>query len=94
METVGGMRVKGVGSLDLKMHSKTDIKFKLTGVYVTDGIGFNLFSIHDAQAMQTITLDEEGVHQFIIRLPFPRNEIGSSSHATRMDPTSLSLIHI
>ena len=56
VETVGGMRVKGVGSLDLKMHSKTDIKFKLTGVYVTDGIGFNLFSIHDAQAMQTITL--------------------------------------
>ncbi|CAN0463970.1 unnamed protein product, partial [Laminaria digitata] len=59
-----GMRVKGVGSLHLKMQSKTDFNVKLTGVYVTEGIGFNLFSLHDAQARQTITLDKDGVHLF------------------------------
>ena len=82
-----GMKVKGVGSLNLKMHSKTDFNVKLTGVYVTEGIGFNLFSLHDAQARQTITLDKEGVHLFDHRLTFPRDSIGSSLHATRMAPT-------
>ncbi|CAM9331230.1 unnamed protein product, partial [Laminaria digitata] len=63
-----GMRVKGVGSLNLKMLSKTDFDVKLTGVYATEGIGFNLFSLHDAQARQTITLDKDGVHLFDNRL--------------------------
>ncbi|CAN0289655.1 unnamed protein product, partial [Laminaria digitata] len=53
------MRVRGVGSLNLKMHSKTDFNVKLTGVYVTEGIGFNLFSLHDAQSRQTLTLDRD-----------------------------------
>ncbi|CAN0279287.1 unnamed protein product, partial [Laminaria digitata] len=59
-----GMRVRGVGSLNLKMHSKTGFNVKLTGVYVTEGIGFNLFSLHDAQARQTITVYKDGVHLF------------------------------
>ncbi|CAN0019315.1 unnamed protein product, partial [Laminaria digitata] len=68
-----GMRVRGVGRLNLKMHSKTDFNANLTGVYVTEGIGFNLFSLHDAQARQTMTLDKDGVHLFDNRLTFPRD---------------------
>ena len=78
------MRVTGVDSLNLKMHSKTDFNVKLTGVYVTEGIGFNLFSLHQAQARQTITIDNDGVHLFNNRLTFPRDSIGSSLFATRM----------
>ena len=37
------MRVLVVGSLNLKMHSKTDFHVKLGELYVTEGIGFNLF---------------------------------------------------
>ena len=88
-----GMRVVGVGSLNLKMHSKTDFNVKLTGVYVTEGIGFNLFSLHDAQARQTITLDKDGVHLFQNRLTFPRDEIGSCLYATRMDPTPTTALN-
>ena len=50
------MRVIGVGSLNLRMHSKADFDVKLTGVYVTEGIGFNVLSLHQAQARQTIIL--------------------------------------
>ena len=35
------MRETGVGSLNFKMHSKTDFNVTLTGVYVAEGIGFN-----------------------------------------------------
>ena len=65
------MRVLGVGSLNLKMHSKTDFHVKLREVYVTEGIGFNLFSMHDARARQTINLDKDGAHVFDGRLAFP-----------------------
>ena len=82
------MRVIGVGILNLRMHSKTDFDVKLTGVYVTEGIGFNLFSLHQAQARQTIILGKEGAHLFDRQLTFARDEIGSSClYATRLDPT-------
>ena len=80
-------RVIGVGSLNLIMHSKTDFDVKLTGVYVMEGIGFNLFSLHQAQARQTIILHKEGTHLFDRQLTFPRDEIGSCLYATRLDPT-------
>ena len=44
------MRVPCAGSWSLKMHSNTDFHVKLREVYVTDGIGFNLISLHGAQA--------------------------------------------
>ena len=87
---IGGgkeMRVMGVGSLNLTMHSTTDLNVKLTQVYVTEGIWFNLFSLHNVQARQTITLDKNGAHLFDKRLTFPRNATGSCLYATRMDPT-------
>ena len=56
------MRVIGVGSLNLRNHSKMDLDVKLTEVYVTEGIGFNLFALHQAQARQTIILENEGAH--------------------------------
>ena len=56
------IKVTVVGSLNLKIHSKTDFNVTLTGVYVTEGAGFNLFSLHQAQARQTITMDNDGVH--------------------------------
>ena len=80
------MRVMSVGSLNLTMHSNTDFNFKLTKVYVTEGIGFNLFSLHDVQARQTITLDKDGAHFFDKRLTFPRDATGSCLYATRMNP--------
>ena len=49
---IGGekeMRAMGVGSRNLNVHSKTDLYVKLTSVYVTEGIGFKLFSLYDAQ---------------------------------------------
>ena len=81
------MRVIGVSSLNLGMHSKTDFVVKLTGVYVTEGIGFNLFSLHQAQARQTIILDKEGAHLCDTQLTFSRDEIGPCLYATRLDPT-------
>lgn len=44
--TGGGkaMMVTGLCSLNLKMHSTTDFHVKLTGVYVTEGIGVNPFA--------------------------------------------------
>ena len=56
-------------------------------MYVTEGIGFNLFSRHDARARQTITLGKDGAHLFDGRLTFPRDLTGSSLFATRIDPT-------
>ena len=64
------MRVRGVGSLDLNMPAATDFNVKLIGVHVTGGIGFNTFSLHDAQSRQTITLDNDGVHLFHKQLTF------------------------
>ena len=81
------LRVIGVDSLNLRMHSKTDFDVKLTGVYVTEGIGSNLFSLHQAQARQTIMLDKEGAHLLDKPLTFSRNEIGSCLNATLLDPT-------
>ena len=81
------MQEMGVGSLNLTMHSTTDFNVNLTLVYVTEGIGFNLFSLHDVQARQIITLDKEGVHLFDKRLTFPRDGTGSCLYATRMHPT-------
>ena len=80
------MQEMGVGSLNLTMHSTTDFNVNLTLVYVTEGIGFNLFSLHDVQARQIITLDKEGVHLFDKRLTFPRDGTGSCLYATRMHP--------
>ena len=81
------MRVIGVGSLNLKMHSKTDFDVQLTGVYVIEGIGVTLFSLHQPQARQTIILDKEGAHLFDRLLTFPRDEIGSRLYATRLNLT-------
>ena len=50
-----GMGVMGIGSLNRKMHAKVDFNVKLTNVYVKTRIGFDLFSLHDAQARQTST---------------------------------------
>ena len=81
------IRVIGVRSLNFKMHSKMDFNMKLTGVYVTEGIGFNRFSLHQAQARQSIILDNESSHLLDRQLTFPRDEIGSCLCATRLDPT-------
>ena len=81
------MRVIGSGSLNLRMHWKMDFDVKLTGVYVTEGIGFNLCSIHQAQARHTIIMDKEGAHLFDRQPTFPRDEIGSCLYATRLDRT-------
>ena len=58
------MRARGAGNLNLKMHTATGFNVKLTGVDVTEGILFDLFSFHDAQSRDTITLDKDGVHLF------------------------------
>ena len=81
------MRVLGVGSLNLKMHSKTDFNVKLSDVYVTEGIRFNLFLLHDAQARQSITLDKDRATSFDNHLSFPRDATGSNLCATRMNLT-------
>ena len=80
------MRLIGVGSLNLRMHSKTDFDVKLTGVYVTEGIRFNLFSLHQTQARQTIILDKEGAHLFDRQLTFSRDKIGSCLYSFGPDP--------
>ena len=81
------LKVIGVRSLNLRMHSNMDFNVKLTGVYVTEGIGFNRLSLHQAQARQSIILDNEGSHLLDRQLTFPRGEIGSCLCATRLDPT-------
>ena len=81
------IQVLVVGSLNLNMHSKADFSVKLNDVYVTERIGFNPFSLHDAQARQPTTLNKDGAHLFDNRLTFPRDATGSSLYATRMDPT-------
>lgn len=80
------MRVIGLGSLNLIMHSKTDLGVKRTGVYVTQGIRFNLFSLDDAQSRQPITHDKDGVHLCDHLLIFPLDDIGSCLYATRLNP--------
>ena len=71
------MRVVGVGSLNLQTHVATDFNLKLTGVYVTEVIDFNQFSIHDAPKRQEITLDKHSVHlsttvwHFLVTKPVP-----------------------
>ena len=57
---------------------------------MTEGIGFNLVSLHQTQARQTIILDKEGAHLFDRQLALPRNEIESCLYATRLDPTPTS----
>lgn len=69
------MGVTGVGSLILEMHSKIDFNVTLTGVYVTEGIELNCFPLHQAQACQTITMDNYGVNLFNNHLTFPRDSI-------------------
>ena len=56
------VRVLGVCSLDVKMHSKTDCDVKLPEVNVTEGIGFNLVPLHDAEARHIVTLSTRMVH--------------------------------
>ena len=48
----------------------------LTRVYVTEGIQYNLFSLHEAQGRQRIIMDEDGLHLFDNRLTFLRESIG------------------
>ena len=69
------------------MHAETDFNVQWTGVYVTEGTEFNLFSLHDAESRQNITLDKDGVHLFIMQLRFARNETDSYPYATRIAPT-------
>ena len=38
----------GIGSLNLKLRSKTDFNVTLTRVCVTEGIQYNVFSLHEA----------------------------------------------
>ena len=59
------MRVLDVGILNLKMHSKTDFNVRLNEVFLTEGIGFNLFSLHYAQARQTIISLTRKAHTFL-----------------------------
>lgn len=49
-----------MGSLHLSMPSETDFGVKLTEVYVTEGTGFNLLSLHQAQSRQAIVFDSDG----------------------------------
>ena len=81
-----------IGSLNLQMHSKTDFHVKLRKVYVTEGIGFKLVSLHDAQARQTNTLDKGGAHRFDGRLTFSRDSTGSSLFATGIYPTPSKIL--
>ena len=67
------MRVLGVGSLNSIMHFRIDFHVKLSEVYVTEGIVINLFSLHDAQTRQKISLGKDDAHLFDGRLPFPRD---------------------
>ena len=46
------------------MHSKTDFNVKSTGVCVTEGIGFNMLSLHEAQAKKTIIMGKDDVQLF------------------------------
>lgn len=50
---------------------------KVTGAYVTQGKGFNLFSLHGTQSRLTITLDKDGARLIDHRLTFPGDDIGS-----------------
>ena len=81
------MRGRRVGSLNLNMHAVTDFNVKWTGVYVTEGTEFNLFSLYDAESRQNIALDKDGVNLFIMQPTFPRSETGSHLHATRIAHT-------
>ena len=81
------MRMLGAGSLNVKMHSHTVFHVKLRELYVTEGIGFNLSSLYDAQACQIITLDKDGAHLVDGRLNFPRGLTGKSLFETRIDLT-------
>ena len=69
------MNVIGIGSLNLKLHLKTDFNLKLTRVYVTESIKYNLFSLHEAQGRQKIIMDEDGVHLFDNRVTFLRDSV-------------------
>ena len=81
------MRVVGVGSINLRIYSKTDFDVKLTGVYATEGIGFNLFLLYQAQTQRTIILYKEGAHLCDRQLTFPRDEIESCLCAICLNPT-------
>lgn len=63
------MRGLRVGRLNLQTHYKTDVNHELNGVCVTEGTSFNIFSLHEAQARQTITFDKCGAHLFETFLP-------------------------
>ena len=77
----------GIGSLNLKLHSKTGSNVTLLRVYVTEGIQYNMFSLHEAQGRRRIIMDEDSVHLCDNRLTFLRDSVGSRLYATRMDPT-------
>ena len=84
-----GKEINGIlmGSLNLKLHSKTVFIVTLTRRLVTEGIQYNLSSIHEAQGRQRIIMDEDGVHLFDNLLTFLRDSIGSRLYAAPMDPT-------
>ena len=50
IESGKALRLRRVGSVNLKMHAATDFNVKYTGVYVTKGIEFNSFLLHDAES--------------------------------------------
>ena len=81
------MRVLGVVSLNVKMHSKPDFNVKLNDVYVMEGMRFNRCSLHDAQARQSITLHKDGAHLIDNRPTFACDATGASLYETRTDPT-------
>ena len=80
------MRVRGVGSLNFTMQAATDFSVKLTGVYVTEGKGFSLLSLDDAQSRQS-RLITMACTSFNKQLTFPRSETGSYQRTARIAPT-------
>lgn len=76
LRSKNAMRVIEVGSLNLGVYSKTVCGVKLTGVYGTEEIGFDLFPLQQAYARQTIILNIEGAHLFDNQLTFCRDNIG------------------
>ena len=58
MRNPKGNNIEGIGNFNLKMHSKTYLNIILTGVWVTEGIGFNCLSLFIGQARQTVTFEK------------------------------------
>lgn len=63
-----------------------DLCVKLARVSYVENMEFNLFSLHQAEDLQRIALDELGTHLLDGQLTFPRRSRGSSPWATRLPP--------